>query len=118
MLMFTDATLTTDKATSELYEYALGEDDPIEFPLTGATVTHFGSRISITIPDPRPGRPAVVLDRLVRAGEPTLQTKGKKETWSFSGSSERLHMQGIAAEDGIVSFTITKHGKTAGSVDE
>lgn len=110
MQQFWDVTVNCDKETAKIYEWARGEfaaDDkptnPITFPLEGCTVTHNGSRAVISLP--RPGGRALILDRLINADEPTESGRDGK-TRVVSGQSERLYMQGINPEDGVVSFTL------------
>lgn len=115
MLTFFNATIDCDKETAKVYEYKFGEDDPLEFPLSGVQITQFGGRIVVQIPTP--GAPAKVIDRL-KGSEPTQQTSKGKTVYSVSGGSEHLYMQGVDPEHATVQFTITEWEAGAGSVVE
>ena len=122
MMIFHNATVDCDKDTAKVYEWALGEEDgdgnptnPIKFPLGGTTIQHFGGRAQISIP--RPGKAALILDR-IKASEPQQSTNKGQTVYLLSGSSEHLYMQGIGPEDGQVSFTITEWSAGEGTVTE
>lgn len=119
MQMFHNATIDCDEDTAQVYEYILAaeaddSDEPerLEFPLGGVQVTHMGGRVSIMLP--QPGKAALTLDRLVRAAEAKKQPKG--ESYVITGTSERLHMQGLEDEDATVTFTIKEWSKADGDV--
>lgn len=114
MLHFMDVTINCDDDTAKTYEHILGEGKPeLKFPLKGCQVTHHGGRAVISLA--QPGRKALIIDRL-RAGEPTEGTHGKESTYTLSGSSEKLYMQGVNPEDANVTFVITDWKASAGSV--
>lgn len=117
MLMFHEAQIDTDEDTASVYEYALGEDEPITFPLDGVMITHVGRRAVLTIAAPDPNAPRVVLDR-IKGDEPKRQTSGGKTVYMITGASERLYMAGLDAEEQQVSFTIRKWQGADGSVIE
>ncbi len=113
MLILQGATIDCPKDQRKIYEHVRGDDDPISFPLHGVQVTHNGGRAAITIPVP--GKAAFVLDR-IKCQEPEKNTRGKQTTWTLTGASERLYMQGINPEDAAVTFTVTEYEAGLGSV--
>jgi hypothetical protein len=129
MLHIQDATIDCDDDTAGIYETALqehlqrhadangydyepSEDDLILFPLSGVQVAHMGSRLSLSLRVA--GQPNFILDRLIRCPEPTESSKGDDgpQQWSFTGSSERLHMDGVEDADGKVTFTVEAPART------
>lgn len=112
-----DVTVDCDKDTAKIYEWARGETDedgqpvnPLRFPLEGCMVIHNGSRARITID--RPGRSALIIDRLIQAPEPTQNGRDGR-SWTLSGRSERLYNQNVKPEDCEVSFTLKEVRETA-----
>lgn len=124
MLILYDATIDCDSDTRKVYEWVRGEfetngdgervlDDglpkpinPIKFPLQHCTITHFGSRLTISVP--APGNAQFRIDELGKAAAPKRATKGNKEIFTFGGLSTRLLRQNVDLEDASVAFTVTK----------
>lgn len=125
MIILYDATIDCAKEQREVYEWAFGDyevdDDgnrvlndrrlpipinPIKFPLQHCTVTHFGSRITVSIK--RPGAPDFRLDEIAKAPAPKRVSKGNKEIYQIGGVSNRLLRQNVDVEHALVDFTVTR----------
>lgn len=107
-----DAVVECDPETAQIYEME-DPDNPLEFPLARCIVHHTGDRASIQVQ--RTGQKARYIDRLINAPAPEKSTSrdGETDTYVFTGQSEKLYLQGVNPEDGVVTFRV-KATKTTG----